>query len=177
MIIVTFVSFFAIIFALLLGYMAWYRIVVASKGTIKLDIPAATVVAGQKIRGTVTITVKKPLEARRFFVALTCRQGIPTQAGEAGDSYQVYSKEHTFLEGKQLPEGMDESFEFDFTAPSKSDIEAETKIRTDYLAKVEAGGTSVGFGNRERLVWVVEARVDLPGLDLAKSQLVHVNLG
>ena len=58
MIIVPFVAFFAIIFVLLFCYMAWFRIVAASKGTLKLDIPADAVLAGQKIRGTMKNLVR-----------------------------------------------------------------------------------------------------------------------
>jgi len=36
---------------------------------------------------------------------------------------------------------------------------------------------SLGLLNTRRLEWKLEARADLPGVDLAKATKVHINLG
>ena len=160
---------------LFFGSFAVFRMVRGSKGTLVLHIPQTSVSTDEKIRGTVTITPKKQLAVRRFFVALTCEEVVRRPGEEAPEMYLAYSDEYTFPSDKQWPAGLSQSFEFELTVPHGSNVNNGAKVTGGSIG-TEIGGVGVRIGRERRLLWKVEARVDLSGFDLAKCQLVNVKL-
>ena len=173
--ILPFVVFFVGI-VLFIGSFVVFRMVRGRKGTLTLHIPESSVSTDEKIRGTVTITTKKPLAVRRFFVALTCEE-VVRRPGEEGppDMYSAYNDEYTFLDDEQWPAGLTQSFEFELTVPHGSDVNGGA-MATEGRIGTKISGFGVSVGPESQLLWKVEARVDLPGLDLTKFQLVNVEL-
>jgi len=168
------------VLVLIFGGAAAYYIARASKGKLELHMPTTGVDSGEKITGTVTITTKKALEARRFFVALIGREEIErrdnSSDGKRTERREIYRNEYSFLDGEQLSAGMNESFEFELIAPGGDSVDGGGSEKTGGI-ELNIGGLSLGNNNeRRRLSWAVEARVDLPGVDLAKSKSVRVNL-
>lgn len=168
-------AFLAVMLVLFIGSFVVFRMVRGRKGTLTLHIPESSVSTDDKIRGTVTITTKKPLAVRRFFVALTCEEVVRRPGEEAPEMYSAYSDEYTFLDDEQWPAGLVQSFEFELTVPHGSDVNGGAKVTGGGIG-TKIGGFGVSIGHKSQLLWKVEARVDLPGLDLAKFQLVNVRL-
>ena len=156
---------FVSILALIVGGFFAFRAARSGKGALALHLPVRQVASGQVISGTVTITTKKVLEARRFFVTLIGQERIE-YAGDDGPEYsQVYSEERVLLEAQQLPVGMNETYAFEFIAPEASAIEGGAE-ETQRGLQVNIGGVRIGGGTERRLQWEVEARLDLPGICL-----------
>ena len=178
MIVATFILPVVVFFVgivLFFGSFAVFRMVRGSKGTLVLHIPQTSVSTDEKIRGTVTITPKKQLAVRRFFVALTCEEVVRPPGEEAPEMYLAYSDEYTFPNDKQWLAGLSQSFEFELTVPHGSNVNNGAKVTAGGIG-TEVGGVGVRIGPKSQLLWKVEARVDLPGLDLAKSKVVQVKL-
>jgi hypothetical protein len=164
---------------LIVGGVAAYYIVRAGKGSLELHLPTTGVDSGERITGTVTLTTKKALEARRFFVALVGREEIErrdnSEDGKRTETREIYRNEYSFLDGEQLPAGMNQGYDFELIAPGRDNIDrGGDEISGGF--QLDLGGLTIGNDQRRRLKWAVEARLDLPGVDLAKSKSVRVNL-
>jgi len=166
----------------ILGGIAAYFFVRASKGKLELHMPTTGFNSGEKIAGTVTITTKKSLDARRFFVALIGHEEIErrdnSQDGKRTERHEIYRDEYSFLDGEQLQAGMNQSFEFALIAPGKGSVQGGGGGLGSGLGdgfEINVGPLSIG-NQRRRLHWKIETRVDLPGVDLAKSKSVRVNV-
>lgn len=168
-----------VILVLVIGS-AGYYIARDRKGKLEIHMPTTGVNSGDSLTGTVIITTKKSLEARRFFVAFIGyeklereRQHGDKHHNSSSETKEIYREEYSFLDGELLPPNMNKSFDFAFVAPGKDTIDTS---QGGGGMQIKIGPLSMGDNRRRTLEWKIETRVDLPGVDLARSRSVRVNV-
>ena len=148
------------------------------KGKLVLTLSKTGLGSGETLSGTVTITTKKSLDVRRFYVALIGHEEVEHRRGGDDDNNhternEIYRDEFNLESGQLLPAGFNKTYEFGLVAPGKDTVGGPGSGGGNF--ELNIGPVSIGGGHR-KLKWKVEARVDLPGVDLATSKSVRVNL-
>ena len=167
------VIIFSIVGLVAVGIAAFY-ITRMMKGKIELAMTKTGFNSGEDVTGKVTLTTKKSLNARRVFVALIGYEVVERRDSDgetSEDRNEVFRDDFNLEEGEtQLHAGFNKTYGFVLKAPGK-----DTVGTAGGGAGITIGSLVIG-GNRRRLEWKVETRVDLPGVDIAKSKKVRINV-
>ena len=159
-----------------------YYVTRAMKGKVELELPKNGYNSGEEITGRVTLTAKKSLQLNRMYVALIGYEIVERRDND-GDRKtrrnEVYRNEVNILEAQSVPAGTNQAFDFTMNAPG-----GEATPAGDMAQKVAGAASAVAGAlgalgmntTTRRMEWKLEARADLPGVDIAKSQKVRVNL-
>ena len=159
-----------------------YYVTRAMKGKVELELPKNGYNSGEEITGRVTLTAKKSLQLNRMYVALIGYEIVERRDND-GDRKtrrnEVYRNEVNILEAQPVPAGTNQAFDFTMNAPG-----GEATPAGDMAQKVAGAASAVAGAlgalgmntTTRRMEWKLEARADLPGVDIAKSQKVRVNL-
>jgi hypothetical protein len=156
-----------------------------SKGTMELQMDRLSFKPGESIEGTVRIKLKKPKQGKELSVTFIGKKeekfvttsGVMSAQKGAG-SQTKYSTIHKF----KVPVAGEQEYsdgEFFFSIPIPADIldahegprmseDAQTGVA---VLKAVAGGTTQ---TGSKLKWKIKAELDLPGLDMKKSQDIVV---
>lgn len=159
-----------------------YYVARAMKGKVELELPKNSYNSGEEITGRVTLTAKKSLQLNRMYVALIGYEIVERRDSD-GDRKtrrnEVYRNEVNILEAQPVPAGTNKAFDFTMNAPGGEATPAgEMAQKVAGAASAVAGALgALGMNTTtRRMEWKLEARADLPGVDIAKSQKVRVNL-
>ena len=159
-----------------------YYVTRAMKGKVELELPKNGYNSGEEITGRVTLTARKSLQLNRIYVALIGYEIVERRDSD-GDRKtrrnEVYRNEVNILEAQSVPAGTNKAFDFTMNAPG-----GEATPSGDMAQKVAGAASAVAGAlgalgmntTTRRMEWKLEARADLPGVDIAKSQKVRVNL-
>ncbi len=162
------------------------------KGKIEVQLAKTGYNSGEPLTGMVTLTTKKTLELRRLYVALIGYRVMEHREEDGALKTrrdEIYRNEFNLLEGQTIPGGSQKTFDFSLVTPggnspaggaSGGDV-GHSEIQRKIVSTVgTAVQTLVALGilgsGSTRLEWKVEARADLPGVDLAKSKNVRINM-
>ena len=168
------------LFAIILIGIATYLLIRMMKGKVEIEIPKRGYNAGEEISGAVTLTSRKELEMNRFYVALIGYERIERLDSD-GDRKtrrrEIYRYEHILAEAGSLRPGAHQRFEFTIVAPGGQDSADQSELSGTLAGGIKAAANLVGAmsGTSRRLEWKLEARADLPGVDLASSQKLRIN--
>lgn len=147
------------------------------QGKIEITLEKHNFKPGETIKGTISLKLKKPVQARQLKVVFA---GLMTQTktgfglGQSGASYSSKQRSqyvHRFemkLDGEKEYAG-ESSYPFEIAIPA--DImqkSPEGALGTAIKAVQLLGGVS------SRVKWFVESSLDMPGLDINKK--VQINL-
>ena len=91
---------------------------------------------------------------------------------------EVYRNEVNILDAQQVSAGLNQAFDFTMNAPGGSATqvdEAAAKIAGAAQTAATVLNALGATNSHRRREWKVEARADLPGVDIAKSQKIRVN--
>ncbi|MEJ6717996.1 MAG: hypothetical protein QNK82_05855 [Akkermansiaceae bacterium] len=168
------------VIALILFCLALYYIVRMMKGKVEIELPKRGYNSGEEISGAVTLTSRKELKMNRFFVALIGYERIERYDSDGNRKTrrkEIYRYEHNLTEAGALRAGNNQRFEFTIVAPGsqKSADSSELSGQIAGAIKTTANVISAMSGTSRRLEWKLEARADLPGVDLASSKKLRVN--
>ncbi len=167
------------ILALVIAAVAAYYIARMMKGKIEIQMAKTGFNSGETVGGTVTLTTKKSLDVRRVYVALIgyrVTERRDHDGDKRTDKDEIYRDEFNLETQQLLPAGFNKTYEFALLAPgSQSTGTAPGGALGNTLGAV-VGALGALSTNRTRLEWKVEARADLPGVDIAKSKKVRVNV-
>ena len=159
-----------------------YYVTRAMKGKVELELPKNGYNSGEEITGRVTLTAKKSLQLNRMYVALIGYEIVERRDND-GDRKtrrnEVYRNEVNILEAQSVPAGTNQAFDFTMNAPGgEATAAGEMAQKVAGAASAVAGALgALGMNTTtRRMEWKVEVRADLPGVDIAKSQKVRVNL-
>lgn len=159
-----------------------YYVVRAMKGKLEIQLQKNGFNSGEEIVGRVTLTAKKSLNMNRMYVSLIGHEIIERRDSDGNRKTrrnEIYRNEVNILEAQMVPAGTHQAFDFTISAPGASATPA-TETAQKVAGVVNTAATALnalGISNsHRRLEWKVEARADLPGVDIAKSQKVRVNL-
>lgn len=153
------------------------------KGKIELELPKNGFNGGEEIAGRVTLTTKKALELKRMYVALVGYE-VTQRVNKDGDrktrKKEVYRNEVNILDAQTVPAGLNQAFDFTMNAPGGQATAVQSEMAGKVAGAVGAAVTALNAlgmnSTSRRMEWKMEARADLPGVDIAKSQKVRVNL-
>lgn len=168
--------FIAILALIAAAFIAFY-VSRSMKGKMELELAKTGFNTGELVAGTVTVTTKKSLELRRMFVALIGYEVTERRESDGDkrtDRDEIFRQEINLEEAQQIPAGFNKSYRFEIPAPSRETVGNAGKGGGGL--SVDIGPITLGGNHRSRLEWKVEARADLPGVDLAKSKTVRVNV-
>ena len=161
-----------------------YYVARIMKGKIEIKVAKNGYNSGEEISGTVTLTSRKHLQMNRLYVALIGYEIIERRDSD-GDRKtrrnEIYRNEQNLAEVSDLAAGAKQSFAFTLVAPGNNPTgETVGEVPAKVLGAVNTAANvigALGMGNRSRrLEWKLEARADLPGVDIASSRRVRVNL-
>ena len=171
----------AVVAIILIAVIAYY-VTRAMKGKIEIQLAKSGFNSGEEIAGRVTLTAKKALQLNRMYVALIGYEIVERRDSDGDRSTrrnEVYRNEVNILEAQPVPAGTHQAFDFTMSAPGGSaEPVSETAQKVANVVNTAATAlNALGMSNtHRRMEWKVEARADLPGVDIAKSQKVRVNL-
>ena len=166
--------------ALILIGIVLYYIVRMMKGKVEIELPKRGYNSGEEISGAVTLTSRKELKMNRFFVALIGYERIERFDSD-GDrktrKREIYRYEHNLAEAGSLRAGNNQRFEFTIIAPGRNSSAESSELSGQIAGAIKTTANLVGAmtGTSRRLEWKIEARADLPGVDLASSKKLQVN--
>lgn len=171
------------VIALIIIAIATYYIARAMKGKIEIELPKNGYSSGEEISGRVTLTTKKALQLNRMYVALIGYEIVETRERD-GDRKtrrnEVYRNEVNILESQDIPAGLNQAYDFRMSAPGgqASPVGEMAGMVAGAIGTAATALNALGVMNSStrRMEWKVEARADLPGVDIAKSKKVRVNL-
>jgi len=176
------------VLVIIAGGVAAYYVIRMMKGKLVIELAKTGFNSGEQITGKVTLTVRKEIELHCLSVALIGNR-LTKRTDDDGDEMthkdEIYRKELNLEEAQTLPGGHEKTYEFTFVAPGNNSLfddlaanDGTGGAMTDAMRTVNRTLDSVSsFGfNRPRLEWKLEARADLPGVDLAKKKKVRVNM-
>ena len=168
------------IFAIIIIGIVTYFVIRMMKGKVEIEIPKRGYNAGEEITGAVTLTSRKELKMNRFYVALIGYERIERVDNDGDRKTQrreIYRYEHNLAEAGSLRAGNNQRFEFTIVAPGGQDSTDVSELSGKVAGGIKAAAHLVGAmsGTSRRLEWKLEARADLPGVDIASSQKIQVN--
>lgn len=147
------------------------------KGSLRLTLDRTGATTGEELTGSVRLQVKKRLECRRLFVSLICTE---TESWKDDDGQQrsevheLYRGEQNILGEQALLAGHDETYPFTLPVPSAAAAPSRRSSGPLGGMSLEIGGFKIG-GRNVKIAWRVEARLDIPGLDLVDSKSVTIS--
>lgn len=159
-----------------------YNVARAMKGKLEIELQKNGFNSGEEIVGQVTLTAKKSLNMNRMYVSLIGHEIIERRDSDGNKKTrrnEIYRNEVNILEAQMVPAGTHEAFDFTISTPGASVTPASETAQkvADVVNTAATALNALGISNsHRRLEWKVEARADLPGVDIAKSQKVRVNL-
>jgi len=164
----------------LVGFGGYYS-ARALKGKILIELPKEGYNGGEEITGRVTLVSRKALNLNRLYVALVGYEIVEKRDSNGKRSTrknEVYRNEVNILEAQAVPAGLNQSFDFVMNAPGgRSEKVGEIAAKVADAVSTAATALSVlgvTTGHRRR-EWKLEARADLPGVDIAKFKKVRIN--
>lgn len=166
--ILVFVIVFLIVFVLaVLGVL---RLIANSKGKITINPEKIEYGRGEKITGTVTLNLKKPLEAGKLNIGLVGERKTKTYSSR-GSSYKkeiIFDFSKPINKEGQYPPG-ESTYKFDLlipkdVAPEKSgNAIVDTMIKT---VQVVTGSGSVS--------WFLKSNLELKGFDIKRKLRINI---
>ncbi len=183
-------SLFLYIFLSVIGLVALavalYYLAMYLKGRIILTVPEGWTEPGERLSGTIKLEAKKPINARAITATLQCDLYIEERYRDA--QHKSRTRTHTVTlhqeviplsKERNIPAGQFQYFDFSFTIPNELPNQDDSlrELTAKHFGVVgEALMDLSRLGNRRRVSWCVEIRVDAEGIDLTKSKDVKVNL-
>jgi len=164
----------AVLVIIVLAIAAFY-IARMMKGKIEIQMSKTGFNSGEAVTGAFTLTTKKQLDVTRLYVALIGYE-VTERRESDGDKrterHEIFRDEENFEESQSLPAGFNKTYNFALSAPGKDTVGTSRSGGME----ISIGSITLGGNNRRRLEWKIEARADLPGVDIAKSQSIRINV-
>ena len=157
------------------------------KGKLTLELSRSTVSSGEPLSGRVNLTVKKSIRGL-LQVSLIGREKRRSRnnrgTGSSSGWSEVYRQDHILEETRDFTMGLRQNYEFEIVVPTSA--EARQHVATLHAAAEEMGDGVMGAVvkmaakmenmTRGRILWHVEARLGMDGVDLYVKRKVRVNL-
>ena len=164
---------------IVLGIIAYF-VIRMMKGKAEIEIPKRGYNPGEEISGSVNLISRKELKMNRFYVALIGYELIERTDSDGNRKTrknEIYRYEHNLAEAGSLRAGNNQRFEFSIVAPGGEDNEEVSELTKNIAGgiKTAANVISAMRGTSRRLEWKLEARADLPGVDIASSKKIRIN--
>ena len=153
---------------------AGYYIIRFMRGSIKITLSKNSFNEGEQITGSFELTTRKEIEGNRLYVMLVGKEVTKEGRGEKARTrtMEIYRDELTIEEAKTFSAGETTKYDFQLGTPSS----AGPDFGSSALGKTLKVGMELLGGRRSYLQWIVEARLDAKGVDLASRKKITVNM-
>jgi predicted small secreted protein len=159
---------------LALVLVAVYYIIRFMRGSIKITLAKNSFNEGEQITGSFELTTRKEIEGNRLYVMLVGKEVTKERRGDKTRTHtrEIYRDEVTIEDAKTFSAGQTMNYDFQLATPSSSGSD----FLSSPLGKTLKVGMDLLGGRRSYLKWVVEARLDAKGVDLASRKKITVNM-
>jgi hypothetical protein len=153
---------------------AGYHIIRFMRGSMKITLSKNSFNEGEQITGSFELTTRKEIEGNRLYVALIGKEVTKERRGDKTRTHtrEIYRDEVTIEEAKTFSAGETMNYDFQLATPSS----AGDDFLDSALGKTLKVGMALLGSRRSYLRWIVEARLDAKGVDLASSRKITVNM-
>jgi len=151
-----------------------YYIIRFMRGSIKITLAKNSFNEGEQITGSFELTTRKEIDGNRLYVMLVGKEVTKEGRGEKARTrtIEIYRDELTIEEAKTFSAGQTMKYDFQLDTPSS----AGSDFGSSALGKTLKVGMELLGGRRSYLQWIVEARLDAKGVDLASRKKITVNM-
>jgi hypothetical protein len=164
-----------------------FQILKFLKGSLKLNLLTTVLSSNEKLSGSVSLKLKKPVSSNALIVTLICYKEIITHRDRtASKSLKKYWWNEVQLDGvKTYRKFFSNVYNFEMVVPSMSILSHDANNAYESLSDEQkkefhkAKGILNQYNNfigRNKLVWKVEARLDCDGVDLTSTKKIRVNI-
>ena len=157
------------------------------KGKLTLELTRSAANSGESFTGRIDLTTKK---ATRGFLKVSLVGRVKTRSRRAGQDndrvewVEIYRQDQIVEETRDFQAGFQQAYPFEVTAPTAAEAgrggaairqvaEEVGEGAMGAVLKVAAGAADMFQGS---IYWHIEARLDVPGVDLYAKQNASVNL-
>jgi len=142
-----------------------------SKGKIAIELEKYEFNLGEKVKGTIILTIKKPLEAKSINIGIEAisKQTDYSQNTIKQNDDKVFEFSKPLKNNLSLSPG-ESKYPFEVLIPSDHVSQPQNQIIRDITNSLKA--LSGNFGGLE---WYVKASLDIPGMNLSKK--IRINVG
>ena len=176
-----------VIAVVILSIIAYY-VARVMKGSMKITTDKKSFGSGETIEGQLHVTVKKPVDVDRLYIALIGEREHRSRSSNGNSSTswkEFYRDEGDILTDEHLRAGFSEVYLFGLEAPSVPTVEGQMDSIAEGMESATAKTIVKGIGQLASLSnklggrrrWRVVGRLETKGVDLAASRKVHVSLG
>jgi hypothetical protein len=151
-------------------------LVARGKGKITINLSKFDYSPGEKIKGSLTLQLKKPVDAKSLNVALIGIQRN-TRMGYTGKGVSRSTREALAFEFKKPIDGEKtyagtKVYNFEILVPR--DLLANRTLQEGAIGTI-VKSAQILSGNMSSIKWYIKANIDMKGFDLSKK--VQVNIG
>ncbi len=154
------------------GIIAYY-IARHLRGSIKLVLPQTSFTGGETISGSFAVITRKEILGKRLYATLIGTEFTEVKRGEKTTTRtrEIHRHETTLEQALTWPAGQTKHYSFKLPVPAV----AAPLLANSAVGNAVAIGLEMLGGNRRRMQWRVEIRLDAKGVDLATSQRIRIN--
>ena len=152
-----------------------------ARGSLELQVPNRHLRPGETIEGMVQLTAKRDLGPGRLFTSLVCtEEWWEWETDHDGDRTREKKRREVYRDDLDLQRelamtgGSNQVFPFALPTPYDDRSEPAPQATSTWGRLVSALGEMTRRDSE--FIWEVEARYDIPGLDLKASERINLHL-
>jgi len=159
---------------LVVALVAGYYIMRFMRGSMKITLVKNSFNEGEQITGSFELVTRKEINGNRLYVMLVGKEVTKERRGDKTRTHtrEIYRDEVTIEEAKTFSAGETLNYDFQLATPSSSGSD----FVSSPLGKTLKVGMELLGGRRSYLQWMMEARLDAKGVDLACRKKITVNM-
>ena len=162
------------VIVLIVALIAGFYIIRFMRGSIKMTLTKNSFSQGEQVTGSFELITRKEIDGNRLFVSLIGKEVTRERHGEKTRTRtrEIYRDEVTIEEAKVFAAGATANYDFKLATPSSSGPD----LLDSTLGKTLKAGMELLGGRRTQLQWMIEARLDAKGVDLAAQKKITLNM-
>ena len=144
------------------------------KGSLKIAVKGNRFRRGDPIEGTLTVTTKKAVGVNRLYVALVGKKLC--HMDDSTEWREYHREEYDVDVDGHLHAGFIGTYDFSIDAPTMAELSIP-KVGNAFVDTMVKGALAMAQSPAAgRWKWIVIARLETRGVDLAASQRIYVSL-
>ena len=162
------------VIVLVVALIAGFYIIRFMRGSIKMTLTKNSFSPGEQLTGSFELITRKEIDGNRLFVSLIGKEVTKERHGDKTRTRtrEIYRDEVTIEDAKIFAAGATANYNFELATPSSSGPD----FLDSTLGKTLKVGMELLGGRRTHLQWMVEARLDAKGVDLAAQKKITLNM-
>ena len=158
----------------------------SNTGSLGLELVTDTVHAGERLGGKVDLTLQRAVQGS-LKVSLLGKELSSNRGSDVRTMVEVFRVDQVLEADRAFPDAFNQTYKVDIAVPERDEILPHDDMLEHLEQDDEVPGGKVmksfvkfavkqGKAKRKDLKWSVEARLDIPGLDLVETQPIEMVL-